>query len=434
MVEFILNWLESNFNFNGIENIYRSITNIILYTFSFLLSYRTIYTLIGFFCKAKKFSSKEMKMTYACCIAARNEEKVIGKLIESIYKQTYLPSKVRIYVVADNCTDKTAEICRNLGAIVYERNDKKHVSKGFALQYLFECIDKDYGINSVDNYLFFDADNLLKPDFIEEINNAMETGFDVCTSFRNIKNFNTNIISAGYGIHFYRNTLIGHRPRSIFGTSTCVTGTGYAVKSTHLVNGWNHTNLTEDTEFSTISVSNNLSIGYCEAAEVYDEQPTNFKTMWKQRVRWARGRLINFKNNSPKLIKNLFKGNFWSKYDIFWQMFPYELMVFLLSIFVEIFGVIFSFVTTGSFNFFMIFKYLGGLLVGTYVGSIGIGILCLLKERKKLRCGIMKCIIYILLWPWFDLLSLPILIFAVFKRVKWDPIEHNDSRSIEDLN
>ena len=199
--DYIVQWWNSTFNFSDVSSIYRSITNIILYVFGFLLLYRSLYVILGFFGKAPKYSKAEMNKTYAVVISARNEEKVIGNLIDSIKKQTYDASKITIFVVADNCTDNTAQICRDLGAIVYERQDPIHVSKGFALEYLFDLIEKEYGILSFDYFLFFDADNLLKLDFIEKMNDAFATGFDILTSFRNIKNFGTNVISSGYGIH-----------------------------------------------------------------------------------------------------------------------------------------------------------------------------------------------------------------------------------------
>lgn len=429
----ITKWWNTSFNFSNMDNIYRSITNIIIYTFGILLFYRAIYVILGFFKKAPVYEDAPENKTYAIVIAARNEEKVIGNLIDSIHKQTYDQSKIKIFIVADNCEDKTAEIARNLGATVYERFDKAHVSKGFALEFLFEHIDEDFGIESYDNFLFFDADNLLKQTFIHEMNNAFAKGFDVVTSFRNIKNFDTNAISASYGIHFYRNTLCSHRPRAIIGSSTNVTGTGYGVLSKHLKDGWHHTNLTEDAEFTTIGIAKNLKFGYCEAAEIFDEQPVDFKTAWKQRLRWRRGGLHNFVRNSPKLFKNFLKTFKWSSYDMFWHTFPYDLISFVLALSVQLFGMIYSLATTGSYNFLIFLKYLGGFFIGGYIAAIGIGILVVIKERKRIRCKPLKMIYFILIWPWFDIISILITIVALFKKVKWTPIAHHDARNIDDI-
>lgn len=77
---------------------------------------------------------------FAVLIAARNEEAVIGKLIDSIKAQSYPGRLVKIFVAADNCTDATAEAARSHGAEVYERYDMTRRGKGYALDFLLREI------------------------------------------------------------------------------------------------------------------------------------------------------------------------------------------------------------------------------------------------------------------------------------------------------
>ena len=105
------------------------INNIIGTVFSIFVAYRVIYFIVGIFW-TRKF------------IAARNEEKVIGNLIDSINKQDYPKELLTIFVVADNCTDKTASIARDKGCVCYERFDNVHKTKGYYLEYLFKNIEK----------------------------------------------------------------------------------------------------------------------------------------------------------------------------------------------------------------------------------------------------------------------------------------------------
>ena len=72
---------------------------------------------------------------FMAIIPAHNEEMVVANLIESLKNQTYDKNLYDIYVIADNCTDKTAEVARKAGAIVYERFDNAHKTKGYALFY-----------------------------------------------------------------------------------------------------------------------------------------------------------------------------------------------------------------------------------------------------------------------------------------------------------
>ena len=112
--------------------ILKNINNIVGSILSIMLFYKTIYFFIGIFF-TRKFKPAKKKHKYAIVIAARNEEKVIGNLIDSIKKQDYPKDLITTFVVADNCTDKTAEVVRKKGAICYERFDDEKKTKGFAL-------------------------------------------------------------------------------------------------------------------------------------------------------------------------------------------------------------------------------------------------------------------------------------------------------------
>lgn len=81
-----------------------------------------------------------------------------------------------MFVVADNCTDNTAKVAREHGAICYERFDDAHRTKGYALEFLFDRIEEDYGRMSFEGYFVFDADNLLKKDFVTKMNDAFDSG------------------------------------------------------------------------------------------------------------------------------------------------------------------------------------------------------------------------------------------------------------------
>src|SRR5574344_953602 len=112
MIEFLKNviiFIGNSYTQNKI--IYNSIGSIL----SIMLIYKTAYWIIGFFF-TRKFKPAKKKHKYGILIAARNEEKVIGNLLDSINKQDYPKKLITIFVVADNCTDATATIARKHGA------------------------------------------------------------------------------------------------------------------------------------------------------------------------------------------------------------------------------------------------------------------------------------------------------------------------------
>lgn len=119
--------------------------NFIIATVFFVCySYQFAYILVPYLKKEKPHKPAELHR-YAVLISARNEELVIGNLLDSISAQDYPSRLVRVFVIADNCTDKTAKVARAHGAIVYERFNDKFVGKGYALEYLLDRIGEEYG-------------------------------------------------------------------------------------------------------------------------------------------------------------------------------------------------------------------------------------------------------------------------------------------------
>lgn len=101
--------------------------------FILLFLYQFIYLLVGLFKKPMVFEAKKQHR-YAILISAKNEENVIAHLIHSILNQEYPKELIQVFVVADNCSDQTADVSRGAGATVYERYDSQQLGKGYALQ------------------------------------------------------------------------------------------------------------------------------------------------------------------------------------------------------------------------------------------------------------------------------------------------------------
>lgn len=408
--------------------------NIFLLILGILTLYQIVYLIIGFFSKKQVFKDTDIKKNYAIVIAARNESLVIKNLILSLKAQNYDKDKVTIFVVADNCTDNTAEIARVNGAIVYERFNNEKKRKGYALQFLFKKIEENYDIENFDGFIFFDADNLVHPDFIFEINKAFVEKGDIVTGYRNVKNFDTNIISSAYGIHFYRSVVAYHRPRQKLNLGTHIAGTGYVIGSKWLKDGWNFTTLTEDTELTLNLSAKGVKIDFCEDAVFYDEQPTNFFVAFRQRKRWTKGRLDAFFKNFPSLIFNGFKRLSFTLYDMFFYSFPWP---FYSLIKVLIYPIIIGFINKGIYSgpfwqdFIIVFL---SMFVGLYINNFFYGLLVVIRERDNIPTTKFKKVIAIFTYPWFNMISIFLAISIVFNPfVKWKEIKHDDDRTIDDI-
>ena len=294
-------------------NVLTIVNEVIGVLFFLFYLHQFIYIPISLFKKPRTYPETDQTKRYAVLIAARDEEACLPKLLESIARQTYPADQIDVYVGADNCTDATARLAREMGATVYERLDTTTIGKGYVLDFILQNIKAEKGsMDCYDAYFVFDADNILTPDYVEQMDRCYCAGNRIITSYRNSKNFDKNWISAGQALWFIREAHGLNNARSIIGSSAALSGTGFLVAGDIFEknDGWKCTLLIEDIEFTTEQVLAGEKIGYCNSAMFYDEQPTKFSQSWRQRVRWSKGFFQVFRVHYPKLFCGIFHGSY----------------------------------------------------------------------------------------------------------------------------
>jgi cellulose synthase/poly-beta-1,6-N-acetylglucosamine synthase-like glycosyltransferase len=407
------------------------INYIIAIIFFVSYSYQLLYIVVPFFKKNKPVKYTKMHR-YAVLIAARNEEAVISQLIESIHNQTYPSQLIKIFVVADNCTDNTAAAAKQAGAIVWERFNRKRVGKGYALNYLLKQIEKTYPEKPFDGYFIFDADNLLDESYISEMNKTFSQGHRIITSYRNSKNYGSNWISAGYALWFLRESQYLNRSRALLGTSCAVSGTGFLFHRDILEQsgGWKYFLLTEDIEFSIHNIINGEKIAYCETAVLYDEQPTRFSQSWNQRMRWVKGNIQVCQKYGLELVKSIFRNKSFSSYDMTITIFP-AIILTALGCIINLVGA--AYALTSNKNLVVLIQSLGQSALNAYLMFFIIAMITTITEWKHIYCSAFKKIGYTFTFPLFMLTYIPITIVTLFKKVEWKPIEHKESITLKEV-
>ena len=267
-----------------------------------------LYQIMVSLCSLVKIKDKPLKVKkdhrFMAIIPAHNEEAVVGNLVESLKRQNYNKDLYDIYVIADNCTDNTAKVARDAGAIVLERFDPEHKTKGFALQWFLKQKIKENA--DYDAFFVFDADNIVDKDFIVNMNKKLCQGEDVVQGYRDIKNPTDNWITAGYALFYWTMHRLYHLARYNIGLSPLLNGTGFMVKFDVVKpNGWETETLTEDIEFSLRRIIKGKKLGWATDAIVYDEQPTSFKQSWSQRSRWTVGHMQCIKKYTKQLFDSV---------------------------------------------------------------------------------------------------------------------------------
>lgn len=318
----------------------------LLFVFSLCYMYQAVYVVIVL---VKDHKKKPLELDngvlhrYAVLISGRNEHLVIGELVKSLKNQNYPEELIDIYVIADNCTDNTAEIAEDAGAHVFVRNNKTLVGKSYALDFAIKKIfaekADENGHVPYKGFFVFDADNVVDKDFVLAMNRGINRGFKVLTSYRNSKNYDSNWVSAASALWFLREAKFLSNARYLMGSSCAISGTGFLIDSEIIERnkGWIHHLLTEDIEFSTDCISSGIRIGYCHDAVLYDEQPTTMRDSWRQRLRWAKGFYQVLLRYGAKLSKGIMKvpEGRWACFDMTMTIAPAMLLV-LASVFINV--------------------------------------------------------------------------------------------------
>lgn len=400
--------------------------------FCLFYAYQFFYIFWSLTHKPIKFTNSEPHRL-AILISARNEENVIPHLLNSIHSQTYDKKLLDIYVVADNCSDHTADVSRERGAIVYERFDSNYIGKGYALDFLYKKIVQTKGEDYYDGFIVLDADNLLEPDYVEQMNKGFSSGYKILTSYRNSKNYGSNWISSGYSLWFLREARHLNNPRMILGTSCAISGTGFLFSSEVIKKngGWAHHLLTEDIEFTIDNVTQGEKVGYCHEAVLYDEQPETFKQSWNQRLRWARGFYQVFFKYAGCLFKGMLTDKFSSCYDMAMTIMP-VIVLTIASILRYIAHFAYGMIVHENVGL-AVLKSFAGMVTIAYFMLFIVGLITIITEHKNILCSKWRMVLSVFTFPFFMFTYIPISIVAIFKRVKWTPIKHTVSKTIEDM-
>lgn len=405
--------------------------------FSVCFLYQVVFFLVGFFRGEVKVPPATRKHRYAFFIAAHNEESVIANLVHSIQDQDYPSELIDIFVVADACTDDTARVAREAGAIVYERNDLARKGKSWVMDYGFDRILNEYP-GKYEAFIIFDADNLLSKNYVSVMNDVFDQGYLAITSYRNSKNFGSSWISAAYATWFLREARFLNNARMLCGTSCAVSGSGYLVSAKIIegMHGWDFHTLTEDIQFSTFCAIHGVRIGYAPA-EFFDEQPVTLAASWKQRMRWTKGFYQVFFTYGAHLVKSIAFFRRFAAYDLLMTIAPGMLLT-LISVLVNV-----TFIIVGSLShgflateaeLSMCFGSMVMTLVSMYATFFVLGLLTSVIERSHIHCpSKLRIVTNLFTFPLFMFTYIPITVAALFLKVDWVPTPHDVSVTLDEV-
>ncbi len=390
-----------------------------------------LYQVVISLCSLIKLKDKPLKVNkehkFMAIIPAHNEEAVVGNLIESLKNQTYNKDLYDIYVIADNCTDNTAQIAKEAGAIVYERFDETKKTKGYALNWFLQQKIKENA--PYDAFFVFDADNIVDKNFIKNMNKKLCQGEDVVQGYRDIKNPADNWITAGYAIFYWQMHRFYHLARYNIGLSPLLNGTGFMVKFDVIKpQGWDTETLTEDIEFSLKRIIKGKKLGWATDAIVYDEQPTGFKQSWSQRSRWTVGHIQCIKKYTKDLAIAAKENKKMINIDGLLYIVG-SIPMFIITITLLLTN--FIMYNSASITTAELIKNVLFYLVPTFILPILVGIFAMWLDGRKIKPmakGLVCYPLFLLTWIFINFKCLFI------RNTSWEKINHVRSIKISDVS
>ena len=241
----------------------------------------------------------------AFVVPAHDEESVIEACIKSLLACDQSDGVAPIFVVADNCTDRTNEFALRAGATVLVRTDSTRRGKGYALDFAFETLA---GLE-FNRFIVVDADSSVTPDLLRAVNEKFDAGADAIQCRYKVRNASESTRTRWMNIALMAFNVLRPRGRDRLGLSAGILGNGFALSRETLEQVPYHAvSVVEDLEYHIRLVEAGLKVRFVDTATVYGEMPTGGKGVSTQRARWEGGRFRMAAKFVPQLLGDVLTG------------------------------------------------------------------------------------------------------------------------------
>ena len=327
----------------------------------------------------KKDGVEDLKPTntFAIVIPAHNEEDMIYCVLESCAKLDYPENSYKVFVIADNCSDRTAEVAVNNGAVCLERYDKSHKGKGFALAWAFNRILTE----GHDGLIVVDADCQLDAHALRVFDHHLAGGDKVLQANDASSNPDETAMSYAVAVGNLIENELFYAPKSHLGLAVFLRGTGMVFHREILVSyPWKANSVTEDVEYTLNLLRNGIRVMFVGDVKVKSKFPAYKDQLNTQRMRWASGTFAFGKTHALKLIKEgLVKKNLLLA-DAGWTFLVLSRPLVLIELFIAMISAILCFqlwpglLAKWLLGISLILVLSHGLYFGTGIVSLGISL------------------------------------------------------------
>ena len=267
--------------------------------------YVAFFALISVFHRKKKeYSTYQLKQSsFLILYPAYQEDAVIQHSVRQFLEQNYPKDLFQVAVISDHMNDDTnlqlSQLPITLHILTFDKS-----SKARALQYAMQHTEKSY-----DYVVILDADNVVLPDFLEQLNASCQKGYQAIQCHRCAKNSDNNIAVLDGASEEINNTIF-RKAHNTVGLSSALIGSGMCFAFEwfkHHVNLLN--SAVEDRELESHLLQEKVYIKFEENIHVFDEKVSNRDNFERQRLRWLNGQLQTLLIMLPNIPHAIATGN-----------------------------------------------------------------------------------------------------------------------------
>ncbi|MCW3065488.1 MAG: hypothetical protein JWN32_2660 [Solirubrobacterales bacterium] len=233
-------------------------------------------------------------------VPAHDEEAGLGSTLAALRALDYAPDRYELLVIADNCTDATADIARDAGATVLVRDDPEHRGKGAAIAW---ALDRALPTRpDVEAIALVDADCLPSPNLLTAMGSRLAAGAAAVQVAYTVSNPDDSPATALRYAGFALVNVLRPRGKSALGLSCGLFGTGMAFRRDLLARvPWVARSLAEDAEQHLELVDAGAIVAFAPEAQVTSPMPVGGQAVRDQQLRWEGGRVDIVRRWVPRL-------------------------------------------------------------------------------------------------------------------------------------
>lgn len=233
-------------------------------------------------------------------VPAHNEELLLGRTLHSLRQLDYPTDRYDLVVIADNCSDQTAEVARSAGVTCLERHDPEHRGKPRAIEWALAS----FTLSDFQGVVITDADSLVDPGFARGLASHAPIARKVLQCYNDVENRTDSALTRMGAVFSAVRCLLMNALKERAGLNVPL-GNGLCLGTDIIASyGWNAFSICEDWELYAQLTGHGVRLENATAARIFSQETRSLRQSSTQRQRWAAGKILVLQRYGAQLLQS----------------------------------------------------------------------------------------------------------------------------------